>query len=95
VALSKKGAYSKSKKNSLISCCELVVIGVLIGRKINMGISSVLNENQHFWVVAFVVLMLMSFVVPAVFVDVLRYYYFTKLEKMGLVTEDILKPDKP
>ena len=24
-----------------------------------------------------------------------RFYYYNKLEKMGLVTEDILKPDKP
>ena len=39
-------------------------------------------------------LMFVMFVMSTSALDLQRYYYYTKLEKMGLVTEDILKPEE-
>lgn len=46
--------------------------------------------------VAFVcVIGILPFLCCGSITELQRFYYYNKLEKMGLVTEDILKPDKP
>ncbi len=94
VTLSKKEVRFKARKYAVIPSCILAGAGILIGKKINEALSSRLSENHHFLVIAFLVLLLICLVVPDIFNDLLRYHYFAKLEKMGLVTEDILKPQE-
>jgi CDP-diglyceride synthetase len=94
VALNKRSIFRKSRKSTVISGSAFGVLAFLIGRKMNTMLSSALTEDQHFLTVAFLILLLMCVVVSAVFIDMLRYYYFTKLEKQGLVTDDILKAEE-
>lgn len=92
VALNKKGVRFKAGKYAVIPSYILAGTAILIGRRINEALSTTLSENHHFLVIAFLVLLLICLVVPGFLDDVLRYYCYTKLEKQGLVTEDILKP---
>jgi len=94
VTLSKKEVRFKARKYAVIPSCILAGAGILIGKKINEALSSRLSENHHFLVIAFLVLLLICLVVPDIFNDLLRYHYFAKLEKIGLVTEDIFKPQE-
>ena len=92
--LNKKGVRFKARKAAVIPSCIFAGTAILIGRKMNEEFSSTLSEDNHFLVIAFLVLLLICFVVPGVFDDMLRCRCFTKLEKMGVVTEEILKAEE-
>ena len=47
---------------------------------------------MHFIVIAISMLFVGCITFSIAVLDLWRYYYYTKLEKMGLVTEEILKP---
>ena len=82
----------KSVASYSLLCGVLFGFGALISRKTNELMTENLSENAHFLAIAVLVLLANGFTFAVAFFDLLRYYYFTKLEKMGLVTEDILKP---
>jgi fructose-specific phosphotransferase system IIC component len=84
----------KSTASYSLLCGVLLGMSVLISRKVNEIMVENMSANMHFLVIALLTLLVNGFTTSVMFFDVIRYYYFTKLEKMGLVTEDILKPDK-
>lgn len=69
-------------------------LAILISRNVNDFLSITVSENLHFLLIAYPFMLLVGLIFAAVPFDLLRYYYYTKLEKMGLVTEDILKPEQ-
>ncbi len=93
-AVISRGIRRKSKDSYSLLCGILSGLSVLISRKTNELMAEKLSENIHFLVIAVLMLLLNCFTLSIVFFELLRYYYYTKLEKMGLVTEDILKPEK-
>ena len=85
----------KSKASYSLLCGILLGLSVWISRKANKLMAEKMSENAHFVVIAISMLLVGGIAFSIAVLDLWRYYYFTKLEKMGLVTEDILKPDKP
>ena len=83
---------SKSKAKVSFIGCALGGTAVIVSRKMNDVMSAILSEDAHFLIIAFLVLILNCFMFLVTFADAMRFYYYIKLEKLGLVTEDILKP---
>lgn len=94
VLIAKTKTYSNSKTSSIFPVCFASGITFGIGHRLNSLMSEKLSNTMHFVVIAILMLLSSCFLFSIAVLDLQRYYYFTKLEKQGLVTEDILKAEE-
>ena len=78
-------SISKVQGQNALGKLILGVIVVCFGNFISEKLFEILLIGTIIFVMCFM---------PTGLLDLQRYYYFTKLEKLGLVTEDILKPEE-
>ena len=96
VILIKRKNSGKPKRKTSIAFSGSILAGatIFLSRGINLFLSTTVSENLHFLLIAYIMLLLMCIVFSGSLFDLLCFYYYIKLEKLGLVTEDVLKPEE-
>ena len=90
----RKKACKKTKAQGALAASVTVATTFFVVRGLNSLMSENLSDMAHFIIIAVSMILVSGLICAIVILDLQRYYYFTKLEKAGLVTEEILKPDE-
>ncbi len=92
-----ESVFRQKRKITYISISHYVT-GVAAGGRLLAGLmlneyGQLVAERTIYFIIMYIFLFSM-FVMSTGVLDLQRYYYFTKLERLGLVTEEILKADE-
>jgi len=90
ISANKRKICRKSQSPVVLSGSAAGAAAFFISHKISKLMATTLSDTVHFIIIAVSMLLLSCFMFSVAFFDLLRYHYFAKLEKKGLVTEETL-----